>query len=440
MRHQYAVLFTCCSLIISCFAQGQTTTDSSLTKATLSNCVQYALKHQPLIQQSLIDEDITEREIQTRLSAWYPQVNFGYNFQHNFQLPTAYSSNTYITTGTFNSSNIGVGATQNIFNQDLLLASRTANDVRKQTKQNTTSNKIDISVNVSKAFYDVLFTEKQVDVLDTDIVRLQRSLKDAYNQYQGGITDKTDYKRATITLNNTKAQRKQTFDLIKAKYSYLKQLMGYTGSDSLILQYDTAQMETDATIDTNQLVNYQGRIEYQQLETQQHLLQANLKYYKWNYLPSVYAYGAYNLGYLNNDFSKTYSQEYPNSDIGLTLSVPIFQGMKRIQQVREAELQLKRIDWDFASLKDNINTEYQQALAVYKGNLADYYALKDNIQLASDVYNVIALQYRSGVKTYLDVIVAEADLHNAQLNYYNALYQLLQSKLDVEKALGIIQY
>jgi outer membrane protein TolC len=50
------------------------------------------------------------------------------------------------------------------------------------------------------------------------------------------------------------------------------------------------------------------------------------------------------------------------------------------------------------------------------------------------------LQYTSGIKTYLDVIIAEADLRTAELNYYNALYQLLQSKIDVQQALGTIKY
>jgi len=439
MRHLYAALLICCGLIISSFAFGQAK-DSSLNHVTVADCVQYALKHQPLIQQSLIDEDITEREIQTRLSEWYPQVGLAYNLQHNFQLPTAYVSGSYVAEGTYNSSNIGFAGTQNIFNQDLLLASRTANDVRKAAKQNTASNKINITVNVSKAFFDVLLTKEQVAVLDTDIVRLERSRKDAYDQYEGGVVDKTDYKRADISLNNTKAQQKQERAQVTAKFAYLKQLMGYPENDSLVLQYDTAQLENDALIDTSQLVTYDNRIEYQQLQTQQRLLQANLKYYKWSFLPTLSAYGNYNLGYLNNEFSGLYNAEFPNSNIGLNLSLPIFQGTKRIQQVREAELQLTRLDWDFTSLKDNINTQYQQALAEYKGNLADYEALKQNVQWANEVYNVIDFQYRSGVKTYLDVIIAESDLRTAQLNYYTALYQLLQSKLDVQKALGTVQY
>jgi len=50
------------------------------------------------------------------------------------------------------------------------------------------------------------------------------------------------------------------------------------------------------------------------------------------------------------------------------------------------------------------------------------------------------LQYKEGVKTYLDVIFAESDLRTAQVNYANALYQVLSSKLDVQKQLGTIQY
>ena len=64
----------------------------------------------------------------------------------------------------------------------------------------------------------------------------------------------------------------------------------------------------------------------------------------------------------------------------------------------------------------------------------------DNLDLATDVYNTIYLQYKAGVKTYLEVIIAESDLRTTQVNYLNALYQVLSSKLDVEKALGTLTY
>jgi len=187
-------------------------------------------------------------------------------------------------------------------------------------------------------------------------------------------------------------------------------------------------------------VDYNRRIEYQSLLTQKKLRQTDLQYEKWSYLPSVSAFGAYNLYYFNDRFSKLYSRDFPNSYAGIQLSVPIFQGTKRTQNIKIAQLQLTRTDWDIINLQNSISTEYAQALAAYKSNLYNYYILKDNLNLAQDVFNTIQLQYRSGIKAYLELITAETDLHTAELNFSNALYQVLSSKLDVQKALGTIKY
>ncbi len=402
--------------------------------------MQYAEKHYPQVQQALLDERIVDLEIRSRLADWYPQLSLNATYQHTFQLQQVYFNGTAVPSGTKELSALGMSATQNIFNRDLLLASHTAKDVRTESRQATVAGKIDVAVNVSKAFYDVLLTQKQIEVLNDDILRLERNLKDAYNQYQGGLVDKTDYKRATISLNNSKAEKKSDEELLKAKYAVLKQLMGYAGDNAIELVYDSAQMEGDIQIDTLAVVNYGNRIEYQTLLTQKRLQEANVQYNKWSYLPTLSAVGQYNLDYFSNQFSNLYSQNFPFSFAGLQLTFPIFQGGKRIENTRISELQVKRIDWDLIALRDSINSQYAQALANYKGILNNYYVLKDNLQLAQDVFNTIELQYRSGIKAYLDLITAQTDLRTAESNYSNALYQVLSSKLDVEKAMGTVQY
>ena len=414
--------------------------DSLLQQATLDNVVAYAIKHQPLIQQSFIDEQVTESLIKSKLADWYPQVDLRYNLQHNFQLQQAIIGGNIIKFGVDNTSAAQFTVNQNIFNRDVLLASRTKGDVLSSVKQSTTSNKIDVAANVSKAFYDVLASMQQIKVADEGIVRLERSLKDATSRYNTGIADKTDYKRATIALNNTKAAKKSNEALLKAKLEYLKSLMGYPTSGDLNIVYDSLQMEKEMMIDTLQSPDYSKRIEYQLLTTRKRLQEAEVKYNKWSYLPSVSAYGAYNFNFQNNDFGKLYNRNFPTSYGGLTLTVPILQGGKRKFDIQQQELQLKRIDWDFITLQHSFNAQYGQALALYKSNTANYQALKENVNLAKEVYDVIQLQYSAGIKTYLEVVSAETDLRTAEINYYDALYELLSSKIDVEKSLGQINY
>ncbi len=437
---RFICLLTVISFFIFSITANAQTGDSLLPQANLQACVQYALTHQPTIRQSLIDEQITERLIKGKLADWYPQVFLDYNLQHYFKLQTTVFAGNAVTIGSKNTSYANFSLTQNIFDRDVLLASRSAQDVRKQSQQTTTNNKIDLTANVSKAFYDVLLNQQQIRLLDSDIVLLQKSLDIALSQYRGGVVDKVDYKRATITLNNAKAQRKAYAEQIKGKYAYLKELMGYPSGGDLNLYYDSVQMNQDAFIDTAQTVNYENRIEYQLLQTQKRLQEDNLKYYKWAYIPAISAFGSYNLNFLNNDFGKLYDHNYPTSYAGLTLSFPIFQGTKRTQEIRQAQLELQRVDYDIFAFKNSVNTQYQQAMAAYKSSLNNYNVLNENLALAGDVYNTIQVQYKAGVKTYLDVIVSENDLISAQVNYLEALYQVLSSKVDVQRALGQINY
>ena len=60
--------------------------------------------------------------------------------------------------------------------------------------------------------------------------------------------------------------------------------------------------------------------------------------------------------------------------------------------------------------------------------------------MAQEVYDVLSLQYKNGIKAYIEVVTAETDLRTSQINYYSALYQVLAAKVDVMKALGLIVY
>jgi outer membrane protein TolC len=430
--------FSLCWLQLSpTFAQQK---DEKLEQATLENVVAYAIKHQPLIQQSQIDEEATNSAIRGKLADWYPQVNLVYNYQRNVQLQTVITSFGAFRSGTNNISSPQIYATQNLFNRDVLLASRTASDVRTNAVQTTLSRKIDLTVSVTKAFYDVLATMQQIKVGQGDVIRLKQSLKTAHDQYEGGIVDKTDYKRATIALSNTQAVLKSNQEILKSKLENLKTYMGYPTDGELNIVYDTLQMENEIAIDTTQQVDYSQRIEYKLYQTLHNLQEANVKYNQWSYLPTITAYGYYINYYYNNNLSELYNKTYPNSYFGATLTLPLFQGGKRAANIKQQKWLLQRLDWDIANLKNVVNSQYTQTLATYKSYLIAYQTLKQNVELAKEVYEVIQLQYKSGVKSYLEVITAETDLRNARINYFNALYSVLASKIDVQKALGQINY
>jgi len=293
-------------------------------------------------------------------------------------------------------------------------------------------------VDVSKAYYDILTSEEQINIINENIARIQRQYTDANARYETGLVDKIDYKRAQISLNNANAQLKSALEIRKYKYDYLKTLLGLNPIDGLNLSFVGQDMESNVLLDTSELVQIANRVEYRQLKNLQEIQKLNTQYQKWNYLPRLSAFANYGLNYRNNAFADLYGNNFPQSSVGLTLSIPIFQGTKRVQEIRKSELQETRLEMDLENLENQIGAQYSAAMASYRANTIEWRNAKDNMDLSEEVYNTIKLQYDAGLKTYLELMTAETDLKTSQLNYLNSLYAVLASKLDIQKALGTV--
>ncbi len=423
-------------------AQDQISTDS----LGMEECIKYALKNQPLIKQVKLDEEIVRQDIRISLSEWLPQISSTAGLQHYLKQPISLFPNLSdltgpkipISSGVLYNSSLQFNATQNIFTNDLYFAGKTSRIYKQKASLVSEDRAIQLVVDVSKAFYDVLLSQQMLKIIDEEIIRLTKSLNDALVLFNNGTTDKIDYSRATISLNNTKSQKIAVINSINAKLTYLKELMGLPENESLSLKDNFDDMKSDILVDTLQGIDYNNRIEYQILQTDIRLQKYSISYYKNNFLPSLSAFANYNLIYQNDNYSSLYNKSFPNSAIGLTLSIPVFNGTKRLQNVRKSQLTFNRMVLDTLNLRNQINTEFVEAFALYKSNLAAYLATMENIRIARDVYNIVLDQYKQGIKSFLEVIISETDLQTSQIDNLRALISLMNSKIDVRKATGKI--
>ncbi|WP_018474753.1 TolC family protein [Echinicola pacifica] len=417
---------------------GQSTSSSSAS-LSLDQVIQYAMDHAPAMQQASLDQEIGDREVKSSLAGWYPQINASASGNKNIKLQQQPIGGELITFGQTYNSGLLLQVDQNLINRDQIFAGRTSRYVKQQYDQNKTDVQISTVVEVSKAYYDILLTYEQLNILEENLLRQEKQYKDAKSRFESGLVDKTDYQRAEITLSNIRSNNRRAQESVDAKIAYLKQLIGYPVEADISLDYSYEEMEQRALTDTTQIMLPENRIEYQQVETQATLAELNTGYQKWAYLPTLSANYNYNWLYFNNTFSDLYQTSYPKSSIGLTLSLPIFQGGKRHQDIKIAELQQNKIAVQRENLEKQINTEYITAMANYKSDLYEWRTIKRNMELAEEVYNIIKLQYDQGIKAYVDLIVAETELRTSQLSHYNAMYNLLASKLDLDRALGNIE-
>ena len=406
--------------------------------ASLDDLINYALRNKIELKQANIDKEIGEREIASALSGWFPQINATGTLSHAFQLTTANIGGNNVAMGQKNNSALSVQADQAIVSPQLFQASKASKFVREKNNLNLESTKINTVVDVSKAYYDILTSEEQIKIINENISRLERQFTEANARYEVGLVDKIDFKRAQISLNNAKASLKSATEARQYKYDYLKMLLALPVTSDLSLTFINQNMESNILLQTDELLNIANRVEYKQIQNLQEIQKLNTQYQKWNFLPKLNAYANYTANYRNNEFTDLYKDNIPNSSVGLSLSVPIFTGTKRIQEIKKSELQEERLQLDLQNLENQISTQYSAAMTSYRANMNEWRNAKGNMELSEEVYNTIKLQYDAGVKTYLELMTAETDLKTSQLNYLNSLYAVLSSKLDIQKALGTV--
>ncbi|MNL27269.1 Outer membrane efflux protein [compost metagenome] len=92
------------------------------------------------------------------------------------------------------------------------------------------------------------------------------------------------------------------------------------------------------------------------------------------------------------------------------------------------------------NLKNGIANEISTSQKIYLNSKRSVENQERNLTLAKEILRVTRIKYDQGVGSSLEVTTAETSLKEAQNNYIKALYDLLITKVDLDKAAGRINY
>jgi outer membrane protein len=184
-------------------------------------------------------------------------------------------------------------------------------------------------------------------------------------------------------------------------------------------------------------VGYDNRKEIQFLSIAKQLNEYNIKRYKLSYLPTVAAFGSFSKNAQRNQFNFFGKGDwFTTALIGLKISVPIYDGGDKRAKLNKAKIELERTNNNIDQLKQLIDSDVEQAKIKMKTALLTMDNQKQNIELAQKVYSTTKLKYEQGLGGNDEVYNAFADLRVAQNNYYSALYDAINAKIDYLKTVG----
>jgi outer membrane protein len=478
MKRFYPLLMIMMLPLLSMAQQNQPT-----QSFTLEQCIQYALENSTDVKNATLDQRIADARVKETRGIGLPQISGSATAQHYENLPRMFMTKKSVygfaapddpdNAGTKlpytkfypelkdnsvfaiqnlfqlkNSANAGFNATQILFNGSYLVGLRAAKAYKdlsikslNQTKQTTVQQ-------VTKAFYGVLINKDRILLFDNNIARVESLLKTTEAMNTNGFAESIDVDRIRVTLNNLKSEKSKFENLQELSLQLLKFQMNYPIENEIAVTGDIATLKVDENV-LNEYSNqwdYNERPDYQLLLANQRLQELDLKNKYAGSLPTLSANGSYGwstqsstvpgLFKTETKIPGAYDKWYPVSFVGLSLNIPIFTGLQQTYRVQQAKMELLKTQNTVTRTKQGIDLEIKQTALMYLNAVTTLKSQDENQKLAENVARVTKIKYEQGVGSNIEVINAESSLREAQVNYYNALYDALVTKVDLDKAYG----
>lgn len=434
---------------------------------SLDECINYALENSISSQNAKLEEERSAAQVKEFTALGLPQVKADVGFTHNMKIQTSFISD-FITPATYGvlfqeglveprdlgepetfpaafgtdfSGRAGVSVSQLVFDGSYFVGLQASKTVKELAAKQAVQTDIDVAEKVSQAYFNVLVAQKQLELLAKNLGRIDSLLRDTEILEQNGFVEKIDVSRIKVNYNNTKTALANARDMLVVSVSLLKFQMGMPINERLKLTQDLEDFNLEAPEVVKEF-DYVNRIEYSILQTSDYLNDLDMKNYRMQYLPRLYAglnagytAGTNTFGDLTNFDSETW---FDYSNWGLMLNIPIFDGFQKRYAIQQRKLKKLQIENQFETTKNSIDLNIQTAISMLNSKRGSLEAQRENMDLAEEVYRVTEIKYKEGVGSNSEVLDADASLKAAQTNYYNALYEALVAKVSLEKAYGTL--
>jgi len=147
------------------------------------------------------------------------------------------------------------------------------------------------------------------------------------------------------------------------------------------------------------------------------------------YKPSVAVVGN---SFITDESLKDYREyDLDGVTVGLNFRMPILNGGATKARVNSAKHQLASRQFETALVERNIKSAVEQSYARYEGALAVRDSIQRRMVNAEKTYKNIKIEFELGTRTIFDVVEAEQDFLNSQVEF-------LQSRRDAEQAAAFL--
>lgn len=413
---------------------------------TLEECLRLGIENNLSLESSRNEIRKGEHTLSENRAKLLPQINAVAGFNDNFNPPVSVTDgsaygNPYNVTKTLQYNvSAGIQLQMPLYNQTVYTAvdiARTMNELNRLSYEKARE---DLILQISKMYYLSQNTAEQIALIKENISRLNELSSITQAFYDNGMAMEVDVKRVNINLENQRVQYDNAQSMLTQQLNLLKYVIDYPADKEIAL----TPVDTENTTSVSLTGLDNNQYELQLLQSKQKLAEQQRKMIGQGYIPSLsltgsWMYSAYTDKAKNWFHSGPSNHWYNSSGIGLTLRIPIFDGLDKRAKMKKAKIEIENAKLSYENALKNMQTQYLNATNELMNSQRNFRKQKDNYLLAEDVYQVTTDRYREGIASMTEVLQDEMRMSEAQNNYINAHYNYQVTNLSLLKLTGQLE-
>ena len=350
---------------------------------------------------------------------------------------TAGKGSNGIKMGLDNSYSLGFQASVPLIAPQLWKSLKLSDSQILQTIENARASRLSLINEVKNAYYTLLLAVDSRKVIQAsyDMAKLTHEIYQ--KQFQAGAASDYDVLRTSVAMKNVEPDLVQSEIAIKQAKLQLLILMGMDADFPLEVAGELSDYEKTMYDDAMGLSrDYSANTELKQNELQIQALNNALDVQKMAWLPTLSATANYNWTSMSQGNPLRNFRWSPYSMVGLTLSVPLFEGGSRYSKQKQAQIQVDEMKWQRENLERSVSSQVDLAIDNIMLNVKQIASTSESVNQADRAHDIMEKSFNIGAASYLDLRDSELALTQARLAYYQSIYNYLVANSSLELLLG----
>ncbi len=409
---------------------------------TLQDCIDYAMENNITLKKSQLKKQSATEDLKGAKAALLPTVSASTNQSLGYQ-PWKDTGMAYVTNGTVNTKvdktsyngSYSLSGQWTVWNggrnTNTIKLDRLAEQEAELSSRETANS---IQERIAQIFSQILYLDESVKVNEQMLETSKKNEERGQEMLNVGKMSKAD-------LAQLSAQRaNDEYSIVEAK----TQLMNYKLQMKQLLEitdeteFDVAVPEIGdemilAAIPALQTVYEEALLSRPEIERSQLAVkgsEVSVSIAKAGWMPNVSVTGGVTTS--TNSLSGTgWGSQFKsnvNTQLGLGVSMPIYDGRSTKTAVNKAKIQQLQARLDLQDLQKTLYSDIQGYWINAVNNQEKYKAAKSSVESAQQSYDLLSEQFRLGLKNIVELLAGKDNLLNAQQNQLQSKYLTLYNQ------------